>query len=68
MSDREPREMHSAVCSDCGNECQVPFKPDPADQSIVEIVGQREDGHVVSVTRRLRERTVLTIFLLFPYF
>ncbi|MDH5690600.1 MAG: DNA-directed RNA polymerase [Candidatus Bathyarchaeota archaeon] len=30
MSDREPREMHSAVCSDCGNECQVPFKPDPS--------------------------------------
>lgn len=22
-----PREMHDAVCSDCGNECQVPFKP-----------------------------------------
>ncbi|PVX24562.1 MAG: DNA-directed RNA polymerase [Candidatus Bathyarchaeum sp.] len=30
MSDREPREMHSATCSDCGNECQVPFKPDPS--------------------------------------
>jgi hypothetical protein len=26
------------------------------DQSIVEIVGQKEDEHVVSVTRRLRER------------
>ena len=22
-----PREMHKATCSDCGNECQVPFKP-----------------------------------------
>jgi len=22
-----PREMHKAVCSDCGNECEVPFKP-----------------------------------------
>jgi CxxC-x17-CxxC domain-containing protein len=22
-----PREMHDAVCSDCGNNCQVPFKP-----------------------------------------
>lgn len=22
-----PREMHSAVCSDCGVETQVPFKP-----------------------------------------
>lgn len=25
--DRGPREMHKAVCSDCGNECEVPFKP-----------------------------------------
>jgi len=24
--DRE-REMHTAKCGDCGNECQVPFKP-----------------------------------------
>lgn len=23
----EDREMHDAVCSDCGKECQVPFKP-----------------------------------------
>lgn len=22
-----PREMHKAVCSDCKNECEVPFKP-----------------------------------------
>ncbi len=22
-----PREMHDAVCSDCGQPCQVPFKP-----------------------------------------
>lgn len=22
-----PREMHKAICSDCGNECEVPFKP-----------------------------------------
>jgi len=26
MSDRE---MHKAVCSECGQECEVPFKPDP---------------------------------------
>ncbi|MFA4946377.1 MAG: CxxC-x17-CxxC domain-containing protein [Candidatus Micrarchaeia archaeon] len=25
--DSGPREMHTAVCSDCGKECQVPFKP-----------------------------------------
>ena len=23
----EPREMHKAVCSECGNECEVPFEP-----------------------------------------
>ncbi len=22
-----PREMHKAVCSKCGKECEVPFKP-----------------------------------------
>lgn len=22
-----PREMHKAKCADCGNECDVPFKP-----------------------------------------
>lgn len=22
-----PREMHKAVCSECGKECEVPFKP-----------------------------------------
>ncbi|MCF7866185.1 DNA-directed RNA polymerase [Candidatus Woesearchaeota archaeon] len=22
-----PREMHKATCADCGNECDVPFKP-----------------------------------------
>ncbi|HLC88723.1 MAG TPA: CxxC-x17-CxxC domain-containing protein [Candidatus Nanoarchaeia archaeon] len=22
-----PREMHNATCSECGQECQVPFKP-----------------------------------------
>ena len=26
--DRPPREMHTVVCSDCGKETQVPFKPD----------------------------------------
>ncbi|WP_026089933.1 MULTISPECIES: CxxC-x17-CxxC domain-containing protein [Nitrosopumilus] len=27
MSFEERREMHTATCGDCGNECQVPFKP-----------------------------------------
>ncbi len=22
-----PREMHKAVCADCNQECEVPFKP-----------------------------------------
>ncbi|MBI5412133.1 hypothetical protein HZA43_03065 [Candidatus Peregrinibacteria bacterium] len=26
-SDRGPAMMHRATCSDCGNECEVPFKP-----------------------------------------
>jgi CxxC-x17-CxxC domain-containing protein len=25
--DFKPREMHKAVCSECGKECEVPFKP-----------------------------------------
>ncbi len=25
--DRGPKEMHKAVCSECGKECEVPFKP-----------------------------------------
>lgn len=25
--DRGPRETHKAVCADCGNECELPFKP-----------------------------------------
>lgn len=25
--DRGPREMHPAVCADCGKETTVPFKP-----------------------------------------
>lgn len=27
FSDRPPMEMHGAVCSDCGKDCEVPFKP-----------------------------------------
>ena len=24
---REPRQMHKAVCDECKQECEVPFKP-----------------------------------------
>ena len=24
---QDDREMHKATCADCGNECEVPFKP-----------------------------------------
>ena len=27
MYDRAPREMHKAVCNDCKQDCEVPFKP-----------------------------------------
>ena len=27
-----PREMHDAVCAQCGVDCQVPFKPRPAEE------------------------------------
>ena len=30
VSYRESPEKHKAVCTDCGNECEVPFKPDPS--------------------------------------
>lgn len=26
--DSGPREMHKAVCAECGQECEVPFAPD----------------------------------------
>ncbi len=26
--DRPPREMHKVTCADCGQETEVPFKPD----------------------------------------
>ena len=25
--DDRPREMHTATCGDCGNECQIQFEP-----------------------------------------
>ena len=30
VSYRESPETYKAVCTDCGNECEVPFKPDPS--------------------------------------
>ena len=29
-SNRQPLEMHKAVCDKCGKECEVPFKPTSA--------------------------------------
>lgn len=31
-TDRGTREMHDAVCAQCGAACQVPFKPRPAEE------------------------------------
>ena len=25
---RRPQKIHKAICTDCGDECEVPFKPD----------------------------------------
>ena len=25
--DRQPKELHKAICSECKKECEVPFKP-----------------------------------------
>lgn len=27
FDNNRPKEMHKAVCADCGKECEVPFKP-----------------------------------------
>lgn len=27
-----PREMHQAVCAQCGQQCEVPFKPRPVEE------------------------------------
>ena len=27
LTDRRPGKMYSAVCADCGKECEVPFRP-----------------------------------------
>jgi CxxC-x17-CxxC domain-containing protein len=29
-SEMAEKEMHKAVCAECGKECEVPFKPDPS--------------------------------------
>lgn len=31
-ADRNNREMHDAVCAQCGAQCQVPFKPRPVEE------------------------------------
>ena len=31
-NDRANREMHDAVCAQCGAACQVPFKPRPVEE------------------------------------
>ncbi|HVW66338.1 MAG TPA: zinc-ribbon domain containing protein [Candidatus Peribacteraceae bacterium] len=31
-NERGTREMHDAVCAQCGAQCQVPFKPRPVEE------------------------------------
>ena len=39
------KESHKATCADCGKECEVPFKPDAADQCTAENATPNEDHH-----------------------
>ena len=32
---RGDREMHHAVCSNCGKDCEVPFKPTGSEASVM---------------------------------
>ena len=34
MKRQRPRELYDATCSDCGNECKIPFKPKYPDKPI----------------------------------
>ena len=45
-SDRGPREMHKAVCADCKQECEVPFKPREGGRPIYckECFAKHKDG------------------------
>lgn len=31
-NERGTREMHAAVCAQCGQQCEVPFKPRPVEE------------------------------------
>src|SRR6266545_904738 len=44
--DRGPRTMYDAVCSDCGQATQVPFKPDPATAEIVSQSAGRDGSEI----------------------
>ena len=51
-----PREMSKAVCSDCGEECEVPFKPTEEDRSTVRHVGRNIDPQeekVIDISSKL---------------
>ena len=43
--DGRPREMHKAICADCGKESEVPFKP-TGDRPVYckECFSKRKDG------------------------
>lgn len=40
-----PREMHKATCSECGQECEVPFKPDPNKQVFCKECYKKKKGY-----------------------
>jgi CxxC-x17-CxxC domain-containing protein len=37
------KEMHKAVCAECGKECEVPFKPDPSRPVYCQNAGRRKE-------------------------
>jgi CxxC-x17-CxxC domain-containing protein len=47
--DRGPREMHKAVCTECGKECEVPFKPTEGKPVLLQRVFRKEKSEKVLI-------------------
>jgi len=59
VSRQGDRQMFSAVCSECGKECQVPFKPTGAKRFTVASVFEKEAAELIQEDpwRRQRRQT-----------
>jgi hypothetical protein len=60
------KEMHKAVCADRGKDCEVPFKPDPADLFTVEIAIRNED-HQEEGSKLADESGLASFFFYFSF-